>query len=499
MFSTLTEAYRVMNSCNDLKALLAPLQPRDLSPFHARTEWDCIEEVEDGRLPDLGYISAARVRQQDAERMVVSGFLERLATSVRAKGRSATDEITEKTRRKMDALLRKFDSSIKHGLFSPLFAADADELEREAKRLAPRTNDELSRIASTQAIGMKNLAHYLAADHMDMYVATSMREDADFVSVNHFVRTLFATDEVRPLKLRYFNPTQSWIDDRIAKGLVEALMLRRAAMTIYMAQKSDSFGKDCEASVALGQGNPVIVYVPKLKLAEQGADTEELFRRPRSELVAMLVQANVDRNDIDDALDDVALVSKLLHARLESADDQSLADAVRHHWADFDLYGEAIRIEDVDLRARYRTWLDDVTKRRASTMPADLRGELIGILVAVAIRFENRAKLFREIHPLALQVILSSGVLNGILVVRSVEQCASILASLVKNDLNLTLEKDESNYRLVEVATQSTVRVISRHQLLKNAFDAYHARTEQADDRRASRIGPPRSGQVGSV
>jgi len=100
----------------------------------------------------------------------------------------------------------------------------------------------------------QNLANYLSADYLDVYVATSMRTDADFISVNRFVRSLFSHDLIRPLKLRYFNPTQSWIDDRVAKGPVEALMLRRASMTIYMAQKDDTFGKDSEASVALGQG-----------------------------------------------------------------------------------------------------------------------------------------------------------------------------------------------------------------------------------------------------
>ena len=99
---------------------------------------------------------------------------------------------------------------------------------------------------------MRNLASYLSADYLDLYVATSMRSDADYVSVDQFVKTLFVNDLIRPLKLRYFNPTQSWIEDRIAKGLVEALMLKRAAVTIYMAQKSDTFGKDSEASVALG-------------------------------------------------------------------------------------------------------------------------------------------------------------------------------------------------------------------------------------------------------
>ena len=95
--------------------------------------------------------------------------------------------------------------------------------------------------------------------------------------------------------------------------------------------------------------------------------------------------------------------------------------------------------------------------------------------MAVAIRFESRPKVFREIHPLALQVILSSGVLNGILVVRSVNQCAEILHFLVENRLNLELHKDEFNYRLIERTTESTVRVISRHRLLRNAFEVYYS------------------------
>lgn len=147
---------------------------------------------------------------------------------------------------------RKFDPSSRHSLFSPLFLPDPDQLERKADQIGPKVETDLERMAATQAIAQQNLAHYLSADYLDLYVATSMRSDADFVSVNRFVTALFKHDAVRVLKLRYFNPTQSWIDDRVAKGLVEALMLKRASLTIYMAQKEDTFGKDSEASVALG-------------------------------------------------------------------------------------------------------------------------------------------------------------------------------------------------------------------------------------------------------
>ena len=131
----------------------------------------------------------------------------------------------------------------------------------------------------TQKTAYHNLSNYLSADHLDVYVATSMRNYADFVSVNQFVETLFSHSDLRQLKLRYFNPTQSWIEDRVAKGLVEALMLKRADICIYMAQKEDTFGKDSEASVTLGQGKPVIVYVPKLFDPNSGIDSEIFGRR----------------------------------------------------------------------------------------------------------------------------------------------------------------------------------------------------------------------------
>lgn len=482
LFSTLAEAYRQFNTTKELRDLLAPIQPQDIKRYTERREWDDIEEIPDDRLPDLGYISAARVKQESKERETLKKFLEGLAEDIRKKGKLAIEDISTKQRKRMDSLLRKFESKIPHGLFSPLFAPDPDELVREAARIAPKTEQELARMQTTQETAMRNLARYLAADYLDLYVATSMRSDADFVSVNHFVRTLFKHERVRSFKLRFFNPTQSWVDDRIAKGLVEALMLRRADVTIYMAQKSDTFGKDSEASVALGQGKPVIVYVPKLILPD-GTDTERLFKRPRAELISLLDEA--DRSDIDDTVDDQVIVSRILHSCLEKVTDDELGEIARQIWADFDLHAEADRIEDPNqkpeatgaLRADYRKWLDAVLANKQSPHSfKQLRPQVIGIFVANAIRFEQRAKVFREIHPLALQVILSSGVLNGIIVGRSVDHCAEILANLIQNDLKLELTKDENNYRLIEKVTGSTIRVVSRHRLLRHAFQNFYGR-----------------------
>ncbi len=478
LYSSFATAYSHLSSVADLDSALKSLAVRSDDVFRRRADWSDIEIIADERLPDLGYISAARVQKAKAERTWLAQALEELANKIEKEGRTAVDALSTKKRRKMGSLLRSFDSTIPHDLLSPLFAPDPDRLRREAARIAPKGQDDIRRMEETQATGLRNLARYLTADHMDVYVATSMRSDADFLSVNSFVKRLFAQPDVRPLRLRYFNPTQSWIEDRAAKGLVEALMLKRADIAVYLAQKTDSFGKDSEASVSLGQGKPVIVYVPSLQVPACNVDSAELAASGRKHLQQVVErEADPEDREVDDSVDDYALLAQALFIRLSRADDRTLTNAVAEHWADFDLYSEDGRISQETERAEFRKWLDSVVKGTApANIPAAVRAHVIGVLVAVATNLEKRAITFREIHPLALQVILSSGVLNGILVVRTVASCADVLGRLIRNDLSLDLKVEDQNYRLVERSTGSTIRVISRHSLIRNAFSAYYDR-----------------------
>jgi transcriptional regulator with XRE-family HTH domain len=481
LFSTFSDAFRVLND-GELHRHLEPLQPLPDAKYRARSDWTGIQRIEDAQLPMLGYISASEREKAAREREYVAEFLRNLAGKVKVDGVKALDSIGEKTKRKVDSLLRKLESNLKHGLFSPLFAPDSDALLREAEVLGPKGTNDLETARATERTAETNLARYLASDHLDVYVATSMRTDADFVSVNRFVSALFEHPEVRPLKLRYFNPTQSWIDDRVAKGLVEALMLRRSSFTIYMAQKTDSFGKDSEASVALGQGKPVVVYVPRLTIPALEIDTDILGAKSREELHTLLVrQGDEEYSELDQTIDQEALLGQLLKLRLAAADNTTIVDAVIQHWADFDLYGEDERIKSNEVRAQYRSWLDKLTKGgQRVDPPADVRKEVEGILISRSIRFEQRARMFRAMHPLALQVIHSTGVLNGILVVRSIESCAQVVRGIVLNDLEFDLVADDpNNYKLIERGTRSIIRVISRHPLIRNAFSRYFERIRQ--------------------
>lgn len=112
--------------------------------------------------------------------------------------------------------------------------------------------------------GKKNQAAYLVSDHLDVYVATSMRARHEYALVSEFCQALFALPSLAPLKLRWFDPTQAYCHDRIDKGLAEALMLKRARCTIYLAQESDTLGKDSELASTLAQGKPVIAFVPEV-------------------------------------------------------------------------------------------------------------------------------------------------------------------------------------------------------------------------------------------
>ncbi|MBB4634354.1 helix-turn-helix domain-containing protein [Longimicrobium terrae] len=465
IYGSFRQAFKRLAYTTDIDYELAVLNPIDEAEFTRRTRFQSIQEIPVERLGDLGYISVERVQRESRERQELSDKLIEIAAGMRAEPSSWFSKIPAKRIARTQTLLRKFDSTIdlEPGLFG---VTDADVLEQEARRIAPEDAD-LARIGATNEIGLRNLVTYLTEPYMDVYIATSMRERADFVSVNSFVQRLFAAPEVAHLNLRYFNPTQSSIADRVAKGLVEALMLRRARLTVYMAQKGDTFGKDSEASVALGQGKPVIVYVPRLFDSSAGVDSASLMLLDERALAAKRNELGVDE---EEGSDRYAQVTELLRASLKRVAQTDLVRIIEAHWADFDLYGELNELPDV-FREDARRYLDRLTRGEAPSIPSDevLHG-LMEILIRIALFFERRARTFREIHPLALQVILSTGVLNGILVVRSPEMCARVMQNLITNTIETDVLIDDQNYMLVERITRSTLRVISKNKLLNNAF-----------------------------
>jgi len=120
-------------------------------------------------------------------------------------------------------------------------------------------NDEIQVI---QRDGSENTLAYLISSYLDVYIATSMRDECEYEELFEFLHEIMNNKQISKLNLQFFDPTQSVCEITRDKGIIEGLMLKRAKCTIYMVQESDTIGKDSELASTLAQKKPVIAYVP---------------------------------------------------------------------------------------------------------------------------------------------------------------------------------------------------------------------------------------------
>ena len=283
-------------------------------------------------------------------------------------------------------------------------------------------------------LGRKNHDAYLVSDHMDVYIATSMREPQEFSEVSTFVKKLFGDESLKHLKLRYFDPTQAYCKDRIDKGLVEGLMIKRSRCTIYHVQESDTFGKDSELAATLAQGKPVIAYIREIP-------EFDVFKE---NTLKQLKQEGYSEENINEGL-----LKQLQKYYPKGAwENQKIKDWV----------GKKSDPDDDEMMA--------ILREKVTTL------------------YNKRAETLKRIHPLGLQVNLSTGVANGVLVVRSIEDCAQLLQSILLNQMKFEIvetpkeeESDKKMYCLRENISKCIYRVDSGDDFLINAFWNFYLKT----------------------
>jgi len=247
--------YRTFSTCSEQKFahLIAQASSHDDSTFKKRPEFTEIIDIPESDLPLLGYISGANVDAllfASSSLQVLSGECDRKAL-LASLGFDRVKRI-EQAAKDVGSTISLADGS-----------ASPEDITAAEKALRSRLDPLLKRQEAAKEIGRRNTSRYLTLPYMDVYVATSMRSDEDFIQQRQFIREVFAHKDVAPLRLRYFDPTLSYVDDRITKGLIESLMLQRATLTIYNAGSQDTMGKDSELAATLAQGKPVIVFVPE--------------------------------------------------------------------------------------------------------------------------------------------------------------------------------------------------------------------------------------------
>ena len=286
---------------------------------------------------------------------------------------------------------------------------------------------QIEEMKHCRQLGRKNHDAYLVSDHMDVYVATSMRERYEFLLVSAFVEKLFQNESLKHLKLRYFDPTQAYCEDRIDKGLVEGLMIKRARCTIYHVQESDTFGKDSELAATLAQGKPVIAYIPEI---------------PEFETFKQNTLDQIKQQGYSDQSVHKGLLKRLQRYYPEGAWEQ----------------------QDI------RDWVEDKSEPDVDKIMKLLHEKVTAL-------YDKRAETLKNTHPLGLQVNLSTGVANGVLVVRSIQDCAGLLHSILLNKMEFDIEIDNKFIFLKERISNCIYRVASGDDFLINAFWNFYLKT----------------------
>lgn len=304
-------------------------------------------------------------------------------------------------------------------------------------------------ISQIRSDGTQNAHTYMAMHDLDVYVATSMREPLNFTTNREFVQCLFHKGELADQHIHYFDPTQAHLEDRVQKGLLECLMIKRAKLCVYNAQEADTFGKDAEAGVTLAQGKPVIVYVARF-----GENLDAL----KSLYCAIDIASKYEQGEYIDYLINEGFIEsskKTVFLTPEKTKADAIVEAVR--------VGAASALKDIgDIKIRSELI------NQGYTTPANT--DIYNYAAERISKLERRAMTFRDIHPLSLQTSPIDGVARGVMVTRTVEDTARVIKGILLGNLRYTIDENENNWLLLETITNSPVRVVTKNSILSTAF-----------------------------
>jgi hypothetical protein len=343
-------------------------------------------------------------------------------------------------------------------------SAGTTEAAAELRSLLSELQDLNGAIVVERAKGRRNTVKYLTWDYLDVYVATSMRQRWEFEQTFRLVEKVFQEQLADLPRIRWFDPTQAYSESIIDKGLVEALMLKRAKCTIYMVQESDTFGKDSELAATLAQGKPVIAYVPRTDtpeaLAELVTDVSKLpVNYFRQRLLSLSAEGFFDRRD-----NRLTVSSRTAELGLEMPPDdlKSKVQQVLQLVAQFDKDRRFLVIgnEQARFQEQHKSAFEEARK-------------LLAAIESVAA--DGRAATIKSRHPLGMQVHLETGVANGVLVARSPQECATLIRSILTRritfDIEHVIERDRLlGTALVDKSTRSRFRFVTADECISNSF-----------------------------
>lgn len=432
-----------------------------------------IKAIPKDRTPLLGYISSGAIREERRIAEELSHKLlpesetwEDLLYALEAMREKVKDQ--EKEVAVVDRSFRLIEQFRKN---FPVGATPAD-LQLSLEQDKPKIDARYQTLLDTEGVGNKNTDTYLTWDHMDIYFATSMRKRWEYEDLFRFVTDLMNQPidklpkklenlqgelqgkTLRDLKVRHFDPTQSFDMNRINKGLIESLMLKRAACTVYSVQDTDTLGKDSELAATLAQGKPVIAYAPTINIEEE---TDRLFRERPADLKFRL-QFVLFADERDFKPEDTGLLLSFLP-----------------------------RLEEFEKQMLWKSITDEEAKERFQQEHREELTKFCEVIARSEARiYDNRAKTLLKVHPLAIQVNLESGVANGVLVVRDIPTCADLLLRTLTGTMEFEIgyNPETECWELKETLTKSIYRVVTNDPKLTNCFWNFYPQRTQDRRRR---------------
>ena len=186
-------AHRLLGTADQeaFRNLIAEAEPK--TPPSGRLEFNEIEDIPDGELLMLGYISSGRV-------IAIDGLIDELKRMVahsaqavelwRGLGGVAT---------KFQEALRSFDLRLE--IAGAEIVRTLPGIEKLLERLTTMRPVLHATLKAAQEKCRRNTHRYLTLSYLDVYVATSMRSDTDFVEQHSFVKRVFSDSEVTSLHL----------------------------------------------------------------------------------------------------------------------------------------------------------------------------------------------------------------------------------------------------------------------------------------------------------
>ncbi len=445
-FGNFIYAYRTLSPITNLERLKHELGEWARTPDEATKNFAerspkliDIAPVVRENTPLVGYLSAIQIVAELERAILLQNTLPVPAGLAGVTWQFYTEQVLTAAKPNEHGPLRSVLNNFQAKNAAATLADFAQHLVGVIENLSKR--DQTRREVQQQAT--RNQDIYLTWDHMDIYFATSMRKRWEYEDLYDFVNGLMNQAELADLNLRYFDPTQAFTKNRVNKGLVEALMLKRARCTVYSVQDTDTLGKDSELAATLAQGKPVIAYVPKIEIEKR---TNELVKEGPA--------------TIQDRLRFVIYADDQFAQTLSPDEEKFLSTLT----------------PVLNLYEQGRIWraLPDTDADQAvlAGHDADI-ARLCGMIARSEARiYDKRANTLKSSHPLGIQVNLSTGVANGVLVVRTIPECAKLLRGVLTNSLEFEIRDSpgEQMWYLLEKISGSVYRVVSRDRKLTNCF-----------------------------